>query len=74
MPHPGDSLAPTVCAIPSTAPPTSVPHSEPSPPMMTASKAKSSRSGPLLNVNVVRMPRNTPATATMPRDSAIATP
>ncbi len=40
--------------------------------MITASKAKSSRSGPLLNVNVVRMPRKMPATATMASDSAIA--
>ena len=72
MPQPGESFAPTVCATPSMTPPTSVPHSEPSPPMITASKAKSSRSGPLLNVNVVRMPRKIPATATMPSDSAIA--
>ena len=42
--------------------------------MITASNAKSSRSGPLLNVNVVRMPRKTPATATMPSDSAMARP
>src|SRR4029077_4450643 len=74
MPQPGDSLAPTVCATPSTAPPTSVPQSEPSPPMITASNAKSSRSGPLAKVKVVRMPRNTPATATMPRESAMARP
>ena len=72
MPQPGDSLAPTVCATPSMAPPTSVPHSEPSPPMITASKAKSSRSGPLPNAKVVRMPRKMPAMATMPSDSAMA--
>ena len=42
--------------------------------MITASKANSSRSGPLENVKVVRMPRTTPATATIASDSAIASP
>src|SRR5207244_4604298 len=37
--HCGSSCAPTVCATPITIPPTSVPQSEPSPPMTTASKA-----------------------------------
>ena len=42
--------------------------------MITASNAKSSRSGPLLGTKVVRMPRKTPATATMPSAMAIASP
>src|SRR5262249_7796262 len=73
-PQPGDSFAPTVCATPRITPPTSVPQSEPSPPMMTASNAKSSRSGPLANVNVVRTPSTIPATATIASESAIASP
>ena len=40
--------------------------------MITASNANSSRSGPLPNANVVRTPRKTPAMATMPSDSAMA--
>src|SRR5205823_5357649 len=32
-------LAPTVCATPRTMPPTSVPHSDPTPPITTASNA-----------------------------------
>ena len=44
--HCGSICAPTVCATPSTMPPTSVPHSEPRPPMTTASKAKISCAGP----------------------------
>ena len=36
--------------MPSTIPPTSVPHSEPKPPMMTASYAKISRTGPAQGV------------------------
>ena len=47
-------------------PPTSVPQSDPSPPMMTASKAKMSRTGPSSGPNVVRMPRKTPPIATVP--------
>ena len=38
-------LAPMVCATPRTMPPASVPQSDPSPPMITASKAKISRPG-----------------------------
>ena len=42
----GDSAAPNACAMPSTMPPSSVPHRLPSPPMITASKAKIRRIGP----------------------------
>src|SRR6185295_12035772 len=42
----GSMLAPIVWATPSTMPPVSVPHSEPSPPMTTASNAKMSWVGP----------------------------
>src|SRR5206468_5637528 len=73
-PQPGESLAPIVWATPRITPPARVPHSDPSPPMMTASNANSSRSGPLLGTKVVRIPRNTPATATMPSAIAIASP
>ena len=38
--------APTFCATPSTMPPTSVPHSEPAPPITAASKAKISCGAP----------------------------
>src|SRR6266446_3733227 len=74
MPQPGENLAPIVWATPRIMPPARVPHSDPSPPMMTASKANSSRSGPLLGPKVVRMPRKTPATPTMARARAMATP
>ena len=46
-PQPMEISAPRVCATPSTIPPRSVPQREPSPPMITASKAKISRAGPL---------------------------
>ena len=40
--------------------------------MITASNAKMSRAGPSLGPNVVRMPRKTPAIATVPSAIAIA--
>src|SRR5439155_20068393 len=46
-PQPTEICAPTPCATPRTIPPTSVPHREPRPPMITASNAKIRRSGPL---------------------------
>ena len=54
-------VAPTVCATPRTMPPTSVPHSEPSPPMITASNAKMSWVGPLVGSKQEWMARNAPA-------------
>ena len=46
-PHPVAYCSPTVWATPRVMPPASVPQSEPRPPMITASKAKMSRIGPL---------------------------
>ena len=46
----GSICAPTVCATPRTMPPTSVPQSEPMPPMTTASNAKMSCVGPAVRV------------------------
>ena len=59
----GDSAAPTACATPSTTPPISVPHMLPSPPMITASKARMSRIGPAAGSKIVRMANSTPAIA-----------
>ena len=59
----GDSAAPTACAMPSTTPPISVPHMLPSPPMITASKARISRIGPAAGSKMVRMANSTPAIA-----------
>ena len=53
-------------------PASSVPHSEPSPPMITASKPKMSRAGPTDGENVVRIARKTPAIATVASEIAIA--
>src|SRR4029450_2129028 len=64
-PQPGEIRGRAACSMPNITPPASVPQREPRPPMITASKAKSSRSGPLLNENVVRTPRETPARARM---------
>ena len=50
-PHCGSIWLPINWATPSVMPPASVPHSEPSPPMTTASKAKMRFSGPLNGEN-----------------------
>ena len=74
MPQPWWMWSPRTWAMPSTIPPTSVPQSEPRPPMMTASYAKISRRGPALGLKVVRMPMKTPPMATMARAKAMAMP
>ena len=51
----GSSAAPIDCAIPSTMPPINVPHMLPSPPIITASKARMSRIGPDEGAKIVRM-------------------
>ena len=70
--QPGSSCAPMACATPRMMPPASVPHMLPSPPMMTASKPKISRAGPIAGSKLARTASSTPATATMASDSAIA--
>ena len=62
MPQPGSSRKPICCVTPSTIAPTKVPQNEPMPPMITASNANSSSSGPSLGETVVRMACSTPAT------------
>src|ERR1700680_992184 len=52
--------APSVCATPRAIPPTSVPQSEPIPPITTASKAKISWIGPLKGSNTDRIARKSP--------------
>ena len=49
------------------------PH-EPSPPMITASKPKISRAGPIDGSKLARTASSTPAIATTASDSAIASP
>ena len=51
---------------------TRVPHSEPSPPMTTASKAKMSWVGPLDGSKVERMARKAPASVAVPTAIAVA--
>ena len=46
----------------------------PSPPMITASKPKISRAGPIAGSKLARTASSTPAIATMASDSAIASP
>ncbi len=46
MPQPGSSPKPICCVMPRIIAPASVPQKEPMPPMITASKANSSSSGP----------------------------
>ena len=72
--QPGSSCAPMACATPRMMPPASVPHMLPSPPMITASKPKISRAGPIAGSKLARTASSTPATATMASDSAIASP
>ena len=48
MPQPGSSRKPICCVSPSTIAPANVPQNEPMPPMITASNANSSSSGPSL--------------------------
>ena len=62
----------TFCTTPRTMPPANVPHSEPIPPMTTASKANSSRNPPDVGENVVREPSKKPASATAPKAIDIA--
>jgi hypothetical protein len=54
-------------------PPANVPHMLPSPPMITASKAKISRAGPMAGSKLARTARKTPAMAITANDRAIAT-
>src|SRR5665647_1562086 len=61
--QPGSICAPTACDTPRMMPPASVPHMLPSPPMITASKPKISRAGPIEGSKLVRTARNTPAMA-----------
>src|ERR1043165_4214347 len=68
----GSMWAPTVCATPSTMPPSKVPHSEPKPPMTTASNAKISWVGPLAGSKVERMARKAPARAAVATAIAVA--
>src|SRR5207245_17880 len=70
----GSIWAPTACATPRMMPPTSVPQSEPTPPMMTASKAKISREGPALGSNDDELPSARPASATVAKAMAAAIP
>src|SRR5664279_5045726 len=72
--QPGSICAPIACDTPRITPPTSVPHILPSPPMMTASKPKISRAGPMAGSKLVRTAKKTPAMAMMANDSAIAIP
>ena len=69
-----DAWLPRLCARPSTIPPTSVPHSEPRPPMTTASKANSRIPAPAVGENDVRAPRKNPASAMAAKAMAMATP
>src|SRR5439155_16228724 len=70
----GSIRAPTACATPRMMPPTSVPQSEPTPPMMTASKAKIRRDGPALGSNDDELPSARPASATVANAMAAAIP
>src|SRR5258705_2306591 len=69
--QPGSMWAPTPWATPSRMPPKSVPHRLPRPPMITASKPKISRAGPIAGSKLVRTAMSTPATATTASDSAM---
>src|SRR5207302_2967182 len=73
-PPPGATWAPTAWATPRMMPPTSVPQSEPTPPMMTASKAKIRRDGPALGSNDDELPSARPASATVANAIAAAIP
>jgi hypothetical protein len=53
----GRDLRPVVCATPRITPPASVPQKLPKPPMITASKAKIRREGPISGSKVARAPR-----------------
>src|SRR5438552_1759249 len=70
----GSIRAPTACATPRMMPPTSVPQREPTPPMMTASKAKIRRDGPALGSNDDELPSARPASATVAKAIAAAMP
>src|SRR5262249_5560765 len=61
--QPGLICAPIACDTPRMMPPASVPHMLPRPPMMTASKPKISRAGPIAGSKLVRTAMKTPATA-----------
>src|SRR5262249_7214172 len=70
--QPGLICAAIACDTPRMMPPTSVPHMLPRPPMMTASKPKIRRAGPIAGSKLVRTARKTPATAMTASDSAMA--
>src|SRR5262249_37552274 len=70
--QPGSARAPMGRETPRMMPPEGVPHMLPSPPMITASKPKIRRAGPIAGSKLVRTARNTPATAMMASDSAMA--
>src|SRR5262249_29148605 len=70
--QPGLICAPIACDTPRMILPASVPHMLPRPPMMTASKPKISRAGPIAGSKLVRTARKTPATAMTASESAIA--
>src|SRR5262245_22206779 len=70
--QPGSIWAPIACATPRMMPPTSVPHILPRPPMITASKPKIRRAGPIDGSKLVLIASNTPATATTASESAMA--
>src|SRR5205807_9875263 len=70
----GSIWAPTACATPRMTPPARVPQREPTPPMMTASKAKISRAGPALGSNDDELPSARPARATVAKAIAAAIP
>ncbi len=61
--QPGSIFAPIACATPRMTPPASVPHMLPSPPMITASKPKISRAGPIDGSKLARTASSTPAIA-----------
>src|SRR5215475_10010760 len=70
--QPGLICAPIACDAPRMMPPASVPHMLPRPPMMTASKPKISRAGPIAGSKLVRTAMKTPATAMTASESAMA--
>src|SRR5690606_30852913 len=70
----GSICAPSDWVTPSTMPPSSVPQSEPRPPITTASNAKISRDGPVAGSKDERIANISPASATVAKAMAVATP
>ena len=60
----------TLCTTPRMIPPASVPQKLDRPPMMTASKPKISRVGPVAGSKLARIASNTPASPTIASDRA----